>query len=138
MRPNKKGDVAGWFGEPSRRHSGLHLGLEVLPPSRQSEYWVNAIETPPKKSFSSFALDWYVQCTVEGLEALRECVEVDPDVKSGVPVVKGTRFTIAQIFAELAETDAPREVSVNFDLEEELIKKVLSGFSMMMNKPFAG
>src|SRR5271166_315173 len=34
---------------------------------------------------------------------MRECIEVDPERRGGIPVVRGTNFTVAQLLQELAE-----------------------------------
>src|SRR6267142_1376962 len=36
---------------------------------------------------------WYAECVLWGHEALQNSVEIDPNRRGGVPVLKGTRFT---------------------------------------------
>ena len=57
--------------------------------------------------------------------ALRSCIEIDRNKSGGAPVLKGTRFTIAQLFAEIAEGRSIEEISRDFDLDLDTIKKLL-------------
>ena len=47
---------------------------------------------------------WVSDCIANGYDTLSVAVTIDPEVRGGVPVLKGTRFTAAQALAELAET----------------------------------
>jgi len=75
-------------------------------------------------------------CAYFGSEQLKECVEIDPKIRGGVPVLKGTRFTVSETLAELAESDAIDDVADNFDLEQSKIKDLLNGLSLLLNCPF--
>jgi uncharacterized protein (DUF433 family) len=66
---------------------------------------------------------------------LRNCVEVDPKKRSGVPVLKGTRFTVAQLFAELADGRSIAEIADSFELDVEIIKQLLQGFATHLDRP---
>lgn len=80
---------------------------------------------------------WYIECHLQGVQALSHCVEIDPQKRGGVPVLRGTRFTIAQVLAELADTDGVDQVAESYELEADLIREVLEGMSLLMQKPFA-
>ena len=68
---------------------------------------------------------------------LRDSVDVDPARRSGVPVLKGTRFTVAQLFAELAEGRSVVEVADDFELDLDTIKNLLHGFSAHLDRPLS-
>jgi uncharacterized protein (DUF433 family) len=66
---------------------------------------------------------------------LRDCVEVNANKKGGVPVLKGTRFTIAQLFAEIADGRSIEVIADDLDLDVEMIKTLLQGFSIHLDRP---
>src|SRR5688572_15078881 len=57
--------------------------------------------------------------------ALAEFVEVTPQRAGGSPVLKGTRFTLAQLLGQLGDGDSLNEVAENFDLDREQLSGVL-------------
>jgi uncharacterized protein (DUF433 family) len=82
--------------------------------------------------------EWYVQCAYHGLLSLHQCVEVDPHRRGGVPVLKGTRVTVAEALGEIADSSCIREVADNFDLDFENLKCLLNGLSLLLNRPYPG
>ncbi len=66
---------------------------------------------------------------------LRECVEIDPTKRSGVPILRGTRFTVAQVFAELADGQSIDQIAESFDLDVETLKQLLHGFATNLDRP---
>lgn len=57
-------------------------------------------------------------------------IEVNPNKCRGKPVLKGTRFTLAQLFVELAEGRSSRELANDFDLDLGTIQEVLRCLSV--------
>jgi uncharacterized protein (DUF433 family) len=88
------------------------------------------------KGHSVRAEEWYFQCAFFGLESLRHCVEVDPHRRGGVPVLRGTRFTVAEALAELAESSGVHQVAENFDLDDEVLRDLLNSLSLLLNQPY--
>jgi uncharacterized protein (DUF433 family) len=82
------------------------------------------------------AQEWYVQCAFYGMQSLGSCVEVDRNIRSGVPVLRGTRVTVSEALAELAESCGIDEVSENFDLDAEQLRDVVNGLSLLLNQPY--
>lgn len=79
--------------------------------------------------------EWLAERARGAAMLLRNCVEVNANKRGGVPVLKGTRFTVAQLFAEIAEGRSAGEIAEDFDLELEMIKEVLHGFSIHLDQP---
>ena len=90
-----------------------------------------------KAPLDTTSTDAYIQCQIHGLRSLHETVEISSDLRGGIPVLKGTRFTISQLVAELSDTSGPAEIAENFDLDEEQIKTFLDGLAMLMHKSYA-
>jgi uncharacterized protein (DUF433 family) len=67
---------------------------------------------------------------------LDDCVEVHPGKRGSVPVLAGTRFTLAQLLAELAEGDrSVDQIAANFDLDSEAVRAFLEGLSIYLDRP---
>lgn len=96
--------------------------------------WSRSFHAP--RQSASVVAEWYFQCAYFGTETLHHCVEVNPQVRGGVPVLRGTRFTVSEAMAELADSRGVSEVAENFDLNEELIRELLSGLSLLLNQPY--
>ena len=71
-----------------------------------------------------------------GIRMLIDVVEVDPDRLGGIPVLKGTRFSVAQVLAELAEGRSVQEVADDFDLNHEHVSNLLVGLGTILDRSF--
>ena len=67
---------------------------------------------------------------------LQDCVFVDPQIRGGVPVLRGTRISISQIIAELAGSECVAELAEEYDIDSEPIRKLLEGLSIQFDRPF--
>jgi uncharacterized protein (DUF433 family) len=81
------------------------------------------------------AIEWYFECSLLGYEILRGVVQISEQRRGGVPVLKGTRFTVAQVLAELGDSSGVQEVASNFDLDPVVIKEMLDGLSLILMRP---
>ncbi len=79
--------------------------------------------------------DWTIANLLNSVEAWDTCVETRTDKCGGVPVLRGTRFTIAQILAELAESGSVTDLAENFDLNPDDVSKALHALSAALNRP---
>ncbi len=92
----------------------------------------------PRLTYTSQrALEWYFECNLMGYRVLHDVVQIDPRRAGGVPVLMGTRFTVAQTLAELAQTGGVQEVADNYDLDPRTIREMLTGLSLILMRPFA-
>lgn len=65
---------------------------------------------------------------------LNESVDIKAKVKSGVPVLKGTRYPVSQLMAELSEDQKLSEICDDCDLEQELVIKFLKGLAILFGQ----
>ena len=82
---------------------------------------------------SDFQLPQGLELTREVREvcsSLIEFVEIDPNRACGRPVLRGTRFPIDQLIAEIAQTHGVREVAEDFDLDYQKVKRFLEVLSI--------
>jgi uncharacterized protein (DUF433 family) len=78
---------------------------------------------------------YIIECVANG--SLSQYIDIDPEIRGGVPVLHGTRFTVAQALAELAETSCLTEFSEEFDIDVEVVKNMLIGLSLIFQRPFS-
>jgi len=81
------------------------------------------------------AVEWYIECALAGRRLIRDSVVVDPDRRGGIPVLTGTGFTVSQTLVELADSSGVVEVADEFDLDADVIRKMLNGLSLLLGKP---
>lgn len=77
---------------------------------------------------------WIAERSAHALRELQECVEFDPRKRCGRPVLKGTRMSIAQLLAELAEGRSTCEVADDFGLDAALVNKFVSGLAACLDR----
>lgn len=80
---------------------------------------------------------WLAEHVKSAPSVLCDCVEVNPNKRGGIPVLKGTRFTVAQLFAELADGRSVIELAEAFELDLDNMKALLQGFSTHLDRPMA-
>ena len=62
---------------------------------------------------------------------ISEVVEMDPKFLGGIPRLRGTRYAVSQLFAELRDGSSIEEICENDDLDIEIVRKYLSGMSIL-------
>jgi len=71
------------------------------------------------------------------VETLNECIDVDANLRGGIPVVKGTRFPVSQLLAEIADSELLSGLALEFSLDGEVIRRLLEGLSICLDRPLA-
>ncbi len=79
--------------------------------------------------------EWIAERTKQALLQLRTCTEVNARKRGGVPVLKGTRFTLSQLLAEIAEGRSVAEIAEDFELDLAMIKQFLEGLALYLDLP---
>ena len=82
-------------------------------------------------------VEWLAVRTRQAAVMLSDCTEVSELKRGGVPVIRGTRFTAAQVLAELADGRSVAELAEDFDLEIATIKQFLGGLAIILDRPFS-
>ncbi len=68
-------------------------------------------------------------------QQLREVVTIDPDIRGGVPVLSGTRISIAQIFIEISEGESIVEMSNEYGIGISVLKALFEGMATHFDQP---
>lgn len=71
------------------------------------------------------------------IASLQDSVDSRPQVLGGVPVLKGTRFSLAQLFAELAEGESVDTVADDFEVDRDSLSAILHAMAVCLNQPMA-
>ena len=79
--------------------------------------------------------EWLAERATYALAELRNCVETNPHKCGGVPVFKGTRFTLARFLAELADGRSVSSIASDFELDADLLEQFLRGLSICLDRP---
>ena len=66
-----------------------------------------------------------------------EAVDLNARIRSGHPVLKGTRIPISQILAELADEGSIDALAEDMDLDKDMLKKLLNGLATAFDRQFA-
>ncbi len=63
-----------------------------------------------------------------------DCVETHPGLRGGIPCLKGTRVTVAQILAQLADGESIDEIADDMSLDRESLAKFLNALSIILDR----
>ncbi len=63
-------------------------------------------------------------------------IEINEKRRGGVPVIKGTRFTVAQLLAEIADGNSIKEIADDFHLDLNIIERLLRDIANCLDKPW--
>ncbi len=69
------------------------------------------------------------------VQLLNDSIEIDPDVISGVPVVRGTRISVARVLAEIADNASLSEIADNLQIDFQSLKNIIEGLSIRLDRP---
>lgn len=98
------------------------------------QQWFKAPNVPKLRGIRDE--QWIEERLRFAVSVLRESVTVDPDIRGGVPVLKGTRIPVSQILAEIADDASVSEIAQDLDLDAELLVKLLEGMAIHLDRPF--
>ena len=62
-------------------------------------------------------------------------IEIDPDIRSGVPVMRGTRVPLSQVLAEIADGASIEVIADDLEIDETPIREFIQSFSIFVDQP---
>ncbi len=92
-------------------------------------------DTFPTALPSVGAVQWLTERTQHASRELSDCVELNPQKLGGVPVLKGSRISVGQILAEIGEGRTADQVAADFDLDAALVKRLVQGLAVCLDRP---
>jgi len=81
--------------------------------------------------------DWLGRRLQRAEAALHECVARDVRTRRGTLVIRGTRFPIARVFAEISDDLSLSEIAEDFDLDVNMLRKLAEGLAILFERPIA-
>ncbi len=105
--------------------------------SRWVNQWRSASERPVVMFFCSAAFKPSLDDRLaSAVRTAHDAVESRIGVLGGRPVIAGTRFPLAQVFAELADGESIDSLVENFELDRSKIKAILLAVSIRLERPW--
>lgn len=80
---------------------------------------------------------WLIERIRHASRELSDCVKVNPQKLSGVPVLKGSRISVAQILAEIGEGRTAAEVAADLELDASLVQRLVQGLAVCLDGPIS-
>jgi uncharacterized protein (DUF433 family) len=81
--------------------------------------------------------EWLSQKLDFAMTTLNESIEIDPDIRGGIPVVRGTRIPVARILAEVAADSRLSEIAEDFSIDRDTLKNLIDGIATKIDRPMA-
>ncbi len=119
---------AAWTDEPSDVLVHGHSLVEVIQKFLAAKTSTDRTQTTRHDRWLADALDF-------GNEHMSKAVVINLKRRGGIPCLKGSRVTIGQILAELAESGGPDEIAARLDLDRVAIENLLYGLATLLEKP---
>lgn len=67
--------------------------------------------------------------------ALSQCVDIDPEIMSGVPVVKNTRMPVSMVLSNVAADMSLDELAQDFELNKEYLVLIIRCLATAFDSP---
>lgn len=75
------------------------------------------------------ALRW-----THAISLIGECVDSQTGLRGGIPCLKGTRVTLAQILAQLADGESIDDIATDLALDRESLARFLNALSIILDR----
>jgi uncharacterized protein (DUF433 family) len=114
-------------------------------PKHRKDDWIRELTVAPMQAIRGWSIvglaepirgslitEYRVQLA---LDQLREFIEINPRKRGGVPVLRGTRFKLAQVFAQIADGDSVKDLVDDLDLNSEQLTGLLHAMAIVLDRP---
>jgi uncharacterized protein (DUF433 family) len=93
-------------------------------------------EAQSLKPYSLSREEWLAERLRFAVIILRNSVDIDPEIRGGVPVLKNTRIPISQIIAEVADDSKISDIADDFNLDINILANLFEGIAIHLDRPF--
>lgn len=108
---------------------------EMIEQAPESDDWMPSVNLVPVRHLSKSG--WLADRLRVGMRLLEDSIEFDPDKCGGIPLLRGTRVSIAQVFGEIADDVSLSELADDLDLDRVALEQVFRAFSIYLERPGA-
>ncbi|HDN25731.1 MAG TPA: DUF433 domain-containing protein [Thioploca sp.] len=63
-------------------------------------------------------------------------VEIQNEIRGGVPVLKGTRIPVAKILAELTEDMTLTDIAKDYNINVQQVRMFIEGLAILLDRSF--
>jgi uncharacterized protein (DUF433 family) len=81
--------------------------------------------------------DWLGRRLRRAEIVLQESVARDAKTRRGTLVIRGTRFPVARVFAEISDDRRLSEIAEDFDLDINMLRQLVEGMAIVFERPVA-
>ena len=125
---------------PEARSPGTNTGRETPPDlmtwaKKVSEEIDAALKRSQKVDHRLAKHVWMVQRLFAATDVLSGSVTVDPQVRGGVAVLKGTRMPLSQILAEVSDDRSLSDIAEDKELDLGLLKAFFGAMATYLDRP---
>jgi uncharacterized protein (DUF433 family) len=71
-----------------------------------------------------------------GQSMLQDAIKINPQIRGGIPVLAGSRVTIAQIIGEIADGRSIDDLAESFDLDPTALQTLFQGLAINFDHSF--
>ena len=127
---------SGWY-EPKLSAKEFHRDRGGFRVELRNSFWGGAemLQSVRGRRASALFNPWTLAARVlAATRMVQGSIEVDPLVCSGKPVLVGTRFPLARVFAELAEGHRLGEIAEDYDLDVSALESAFEGLAIFLDQ----
>ena len=117
----------------SRKKKAISLekyyGITIEKDIAGNMLWINSPEQIDEKDWSGIKL-------LASAVLLHESVVVDPDIRGGVPVIRGTRISLSQLLTEISDGETVAGFADEYDIDGDTIRRFFEGLAIHLDRSF--
>jgi len=125
-----------WPAPRRNVYAALAVWSEQAEQHRTLVPWRDVVDPQLRKSLGLRYETWIAERLRCAATMLRDTIDIDPEKRGGVPLVKETRVPVATILAELAEDVTVTDIADDLDLDSAILRKILKGIAIHLDRPF--
>ena len=122
------------FLAPSVQFKRANQGIDFNLPAEDEEDFETEIKTVFFQLTGEQA--WIARRMWISETLLLRVVEVNERIRGGIPLLRGTRMTVAQLIGELADGRSLPDIAENFEIDAGDFRSLLEGIAVQFDRPF--
>ncbi|MDM8549965.1 DUF433 domain-containing protein [Desulfobacterales bacterium HSG2] len=68
------------------------------------------------------------------LKKMSDSVEINSEIRGGIPVLKGSRMPVSRIIAELGENATISEIAEDYELDVRQVRNFIDGLAVLLDR----